>query len=278
MGLRISTNVAAIATQRHLAKSERDMENSLKALSSGTRLVTASTDAAGLAISENLKGQVAGLKQAGRNAENAGSLIQVAEGGLNEQNNILIRLRELGIQAASDTVSDTERGFLNEEFTQLSLEFERIAQTTVFGNKKLLTGSDEKFQYQVGPNAGSENIIEYTLDANSTASELEIDGLSIEDKDAARDSLANIDSAVERISAIRANFGAIQSRLNTAKSNINIQVENVSAAQSRLADADIAEESAKLVQSKILQDVGLAALTQATALPARAQRLISSLY
>lgn len=278
MGLRISTNVAAIATQRHLAKSERDMQDSLKALSSGTRLVNASTDAAGLAISENLKGQIGGLKQAARNAENATSLIQVAEGGLNEQNNILVRLRELGIQAASDTVSDTERGFLNQEFDQLTQEFERIAQTTTFGNKKLLVGSNEKFQYHVGPNAGAENVIEYTLDADSTAGALEVDGLSIEDKGGARDSLQALDGAIEKLAAIRANFGAIQSRLVTAKSNIDIQVENVSAAKSRIADTDVAEESAKLVQAKVLQDVGLATLAQATALPSRAETLIRSIY
>lgn len=254
------------------------MQDSLKALSSGTRLVNASTDAAGLAISENLRGQMGGLRQASRNAENATSLIQVAEGGLNEQNNILIRMRELSIQAASDTVSDTEREFLNQEFTQLGEEFDRIAKTTSFGNKKLLTGSGEKFVYHVGPNAGAENTIEYTLDANSTASELGVEGLEISAKGGAQDTLGSIDGAIERLASIRANFGAIQSRLISAKSNIDIQYENIAAAKSRLSDADIAEESAKLVQAKILQEVGIASLTQATALPARASHLVSALY
>lgn len=278
MGLRINTNVAAIATQRHLAKSEKDMQDSLKALSSGSRIVNASTDAAGLAISENLRGQLGGLKMAAYNAENAQSLIQVAEGGLNEQNSILIRLRELGIQAASDTVSEVEREFLDQEFQQLSQEFERIAQTTMFGNKKLLTGSGEKFEYHVGAFGGEENVIEYTLDANSTAGELGVDGLGISDKGDARSALESIDEAVQNLASIRANFGAIQSRLQTARSNLDIQIENISAAKGRIADADIAEESAKLVQSKILQDVGIATLTQASALPSRASRLISALY
>lgn len=278
MGLRINTNVAAIATQRNLAKSDREMNDALKQLASGSRLVNASDDAAGLAISENLRGQIGGLKVAGRNAENAQSLIQVAEGGLNEQNNILIRLRELGIQAASDTVSDTEREFLNQEFTQLREEFDRISQTTMFGNKKLLTGSGEQFEFHVGAFAGEENRINYTLDANTSASEIGIDGLDVSDQDGARDSLDAIDQGVEKLAGIRANFGAMQSRLISARSNIDIQVENLSASKSRISDVDVADASAKFVQNKILQDVGIAALTQATALPGRASHLISALY
>lgn len=278
MGLRINTNVAAIATQRNLAKSDREMNDALKSLASGSRIVNASDDAAGLAIAENLRGQIGGLKVAGRNAENAQSLIQVAEGGLNEQNNILIRMRELGIQASSDTVSDVEREFLNQEFVQLRSEFERIAQTTMFGNKKLLTGTGEKFEFHVGAFAGPENRIEYTLDANATAAEIGVDGLEVADQDDALDSLEYIDEGLEKLASIRANFGAMQSRLMSARSNIDIQVENLSASRSRIYDVDVGEASAKLVQNKILQDVGIAALTQATALPARSAHLISALY
>lgn len=278
MGLRINTNVAAIATQRNLAKSDRDMNDALKQLASGSRIVNASDDAAGLAIAENLRGQIGGLKVAGRNAENAQSLIQVAEGGLNEQNNILIRLRELGIQASSDTVSDVEREFLDKEFQQLQQEFERIAQTTMFGNKKLLTGSGQEYEFHVGAFGGEENIISYTMDANSTGSELGISGLSIADKSDARSTLEELDGGIEKLAAIRADFGAMQSRLITARSNTDIQVENLSASRSRIFDVDIAEASAKFVQNKVLQDVGIASLTQATGLPGRAANLIRSLY
>lgn len=278
MGLRINTNVAAIATQRNLAKSERDMNDALKSLASGSRIVNASDDAAGLAISENLRGQISGLRVAGRNAENAQSLIQVAEGGLNEQNNILIRMRELGIQASSDTVSDVEREFLDKEFQQLQAEFSRIAETTMFGNKKLLVGSGQEYEFHVGAFGGDENVISYTMDADSRGSTLGISGLSIADKGDARGTMEDLDGAIENLASIRANFGAMQSRLVTARGNLDIQVENLSASRSRIADVDVAEASAKLVQNKVLQDVGIAALTQATALPGRAANLIRSLY
>jgi flagellin len=274
MPLRINTNVASIAAQRHLDKSERRMEHSLKALASGNRIVEAGDDAAGLAISENLRGQMAGLRQARFNSENAVSLIQVAEGGLNEQNNILIRLRELGIQAASDNVSDVERGYLNQEFGELVKEFDRIAKTTSFGNKKLLEGTGERFEFQVGHMSGPENVIEYQLNSDSTASTIGVSGLAVEDQDEARSTLDSIDEGLQKLSAIRANFGAIQSRLHMTTSNLDIQYENVSAARSRMADADIAHETAELTAAQVTQQAGIAALSQANTLPARANQLI----
>ncbi|HEX4925980.1 MAG TPA: flagellin [Bdellovibrionales bacterium] len=274
MPLRINTNVASIAAQRHLDKSDRRMEHALKALASGNRIVQAGDDAAGLAISENLRGQLAGLRQARFNSENAISLIQVAEGGLNEQNNILIRLRELGIQAASDNVSDVERGYLNQEFGLLIQEFDRIAKTTAFGNKRLLEGTGERFEFQVGHQAGPENVIEYQLDADSTAGTIGISGLAVEDQDEARSTLEEIDAGLDKLAAIRASFGAIQSRLLMTTSNLDIQYENVSAARSRMADADIAYETAELTAARVTQDAGIAALTQANTLPSRANMLI----
>jgi flagellin len=274
MPLRINTNVAAIAAQRHLDKSDRRMEHALKALSSGNRIVQAGDDAAGLAISETLRAQLAGLKQARFNSENAVSLIQVAEGGLNEQNNILIRMRELGIQAASDNVSDVERGYLDQEFRELVQEFDRIAKTTTFGNKKLLEGSGGKFEFQVGANSGPENVIEYKLDADSTGGAIGISGLSIDDQDGARSTLDDIDEGLQKLAAIRANFGAIQSRLQMTTSNLDIQYENVSASKSRLADADIAYETSELTAAQVTQGAGIAALSQANTLPARANQLI----
>lgn len=274
MSLRINTNVASIAAQRALTRSQRDADKALRALSSGTKLNQPGGDPAGLAMSEQLRGQIVGIRAAKSNAENAISLVQVAEGGLNEQTNILVRLRELGVQAASDTVSDDERSYLNEEFTQLVEEFDRIAESTTYGSTKLLVGSGDRFEYHVGPNSGSENIISYTMDADSTASKMGVSGLSVADQDDARDTLGSIDEALNKISAIRASFGSIQSRLTHAQSNLEVQYENVSAARSRISDTDVAEETANLVQATVAQDAGIAVLSQASQLPKSAGRLI----
>lgn len=276
MPLRISTNTPAIAAQRHLDRSENRAEHALKALASGSRIVNAGDDAAGLAISENLRGQLAGLKMARYNAENAVSLIQVAEGGLNEQTNILIRLRELGIQAASDNVSDVERGYLNEEFTNLLQEFERIATTTSFGRKKLLMGSGEQFEFHIGPDAGEENIVRYTLNSDARAATLGVGGLRVDDQDDARDALESIDEGLEQLSAIRANFGAFQSRFHAAVSNLDIQYENVAAARARIYDVDVAHETAELAAALVTQNAGIAVVAQANTLPERASRLIAN--
>ncbi len=275
MGLRINTNVAAIAAQRNLGNSQEKQNHALQAISSGSRIVKAGDDPAGLAISENLRGQIASIKQARSNSNNAVSLIQVAEGGLNEQNNVLIRLRELSIQAASDNVSDVERGFLDNEYQQLTQEFDRIAKTTKFGNKSLLDGNGGDYTFHVGAFAGPENQIKYKLDANSTASNLDISGLSVKDRDSASDNLNNLDKALVGISSIRANFGAIQSRLQATTSNLDTQFENLSASKSRLSDADIAYESAQLVQGQVQQEAGVSVLAQANQLPLRALKLIA---
>lgn len=274
MGLRINTNLAAIEARNHLARSQGRQEHALAALASGNRIVNAGDDAAGLAISENLRGQIASLRSAKNNANNAVSLIQVAEGGLNEQNNILIRLRELSIQSASDNVSDVERGFLHQEYDQLLQEFDRIAQTTRFGSQPLLNGSEAQFEYQVGAFAGPENRISYTLDADSTAGKLGIAGTGIEDQDEAEDNLEALDQALVGLSGIRANFGAIQSRLQATNSNLDTQILNLSASKSRLSDADIAYETAELVQGQVLQEAGIAVISQANNIPMRAAKLI----
>jgi flagellin len=275
MGLRINTNIASITAQRNLGRSQDRQEHALAALASGNRIVRAGDDAAGLAIAENLRGQLSGIRKARENSNNATSLIQVAEGGLNEQANILIRMRELGIQASSDNISDVERGFLNNEFSQLLSEFDRIAKTTRFGDKSLLDGNGGKFTFHVGAFAGKENRIDYTLDADSTAGTIGIDGLEITDRDGAEDTLGEIDKAVVKLSAIRANFGAIQSRLQATTSNLDTQYENLAASRARLADADIAYETAELTQAQVLQNAGIGVMAQANALPERANKLIA---
>lgn len=275
MGLRIGTNVASIAAQRNLARSAEQVSRASRALASGSRIVSPGNDAAGFAIAESLRGQAASLKQAKYNADTAKGLIQVAEGGLNEQNNILIRLRELAVQAASDTVGDTERDFLDIEFQNLIQEFERIAQTTMYGNKKLLVGSDTEYEFHLGAGNSNDDIIHYTLDADTRASKLNIDGLSVLDKDDARDAIDDIDEALTSIAHARASFGAMQARLEIASANLDLQRENILEARSRIADTDVAQEVSNLVQAQVLQDFGTAVLAQANQNPARALKLLS---
>ncbi len=275
MGLRINTNVASIAAQRTLGKQQSRLEHSQQALSSGSRIVKAADDAAGLAISENIRGQVVGIKMARNNAYNAQSLIQVSEGGLNEINNILIRLRELGVQAASDTVSDVEREFLDQEAQQLTSEADRIAKSTRFGNKQLLDGTGEELEYHVGPFAGDENVIKYNINADATASAIGIDGLSVSDKDGARDTLSQVDEALVMLGKMRADFGAVQSRLQMTTSNLDIQNENLSAARSRIADTDVAYESAEMASAQILNQASVAVLAQSNQNGSAALRLLA---
>lgn len=274
MGLRIQTNIPSISAQRVLGIQQARMTHSTQALASGSRIVQAADDAAGLSISEFLRGQVRGIAQARNNAFNAGSAIQISEGGLNEITNIMIRMRELGIQAASDNIGDKERGFLQEEVNQMIAEADRIARTTQFGNAKLLDGSGGQMTFHVGAFAGEENTISYTLDSNATTSELGVDGLSVAEKDSARDALQMVDDALEKIGKMRANFGAVQSRLNATVSNLDIQYENVSAANSRIRDVDVAKETAEMASAQVLQQAAVSVLAQANSFPGVAMKLI----
>lgn len=274
MGLRISTNLPSLSAQRVLTTQSKRMDHATQALASGSRIVSAADDAAGLAISESLKGQIRGIAQARNNAYNAGSAIQVSEGGLNEVNNILIRLRELGIQSASDNIGEQERGFLNEESKQLIEEADRIARTTRFGDKMLLDGSGGEQEFHVGAFGGEENVIKFSLDANATSSELGIDGIDISDKSGARDTLGVVDEALQKLGTLRANFGAIQSRLNATTSNLDVQYENLSAANSRLRDTDVAKETAEMASAQILQSAAVSVLAQANTFPQVALKLI----
>ncbi len=275
MGLRINTNIAAVSAHRVLSKQQSRLEHAQQALASGSRIVKAADDAAGLAVSENIRGQLAGIKAARNNAFNAQSLIQVSEGGLNEISNILIRLRELGVQAASDTVSDVEREFLDQEAQQLVAESDRIARSTRFGNKALLDGNGEEFEYHVGPFADEEeNVIRYKIEADATTSTLGIDGVGIADKDSARDTLSAVDEALVKIGKMRADFGAVQSRLQMTTSNLDIQNENLTAAKSRISDADIAYETSEMTSAQILQAASVGVLAQANQNGASALKLI----
>jgi len=274
MGLRISTNVPSISAQRVLSVQQKRMEHASQALATGSRIVNAADDAAGLAISENMRAQIRGIGAARNNAFNASSAIQVAEGALNESTNILIRLKELSMQSASDNIGDKERDYLNTESKQLLQEMDRIAKTTKFGDKFLLDGSGGEMEFQVGTYASEENIVKYSTNANGTTSELGVSGIDLADKSGARDALESIDAAIDKISSLRAGFGAVQSRLQVTTSNLDTQYESISAANSRIRDADIAKETSELASASILQQSAVSVLSQANQFPAMALKLV----
>lgn len=265
MGLRINTNVASLNAQRNLRGTRLGMQQSLEKLSSGQRINRAGDDAAGLAISENLKAQIRGLGQAERNAEDGISLVQIAEGALGEVSNILIRLRELSVQAASDTIGGTERKFLNVEFEQLTSEVDRIANSTEFNRVPLLNGTGAVFDIQIGTRNDpiSDRL---TFDASSADVNVAALGLnlaSVADKISAQNSLSSIDQAIISVSGIRADFGALQNRLQSTVNNIATSIENLSAANSRVRDTDVAAETANLTKQNILMTAGTSVLAQA---------------
>lgn len=277
MPLRISTNVAAINAQRSLGSTTQSLNRSLARLSSGYRINQAADDAAGLAISENLRGQIRGMKQASRNAEDGVSLVQVAEGGLNEVSSIIIRLRELGVQAASDTIGDVERKFLDVEYQQLKSEMQRIAEVTVFNGRELLNGTGGVMDIQVGVhNDPFEDRISFNASAaNSTIDALGLTAESLATKEMAQQGIAVADSALVSVNAMRANFGALQNRLNSTLNNLSIAHENFSAAHSRIRDADIAEETSEMTRNQILLQAGVSVLGQANTAQQVALKLIS---
>lgn len=277
MGLRINTNVASLNAQRNLMGTKLGLDKSLERLSSGYRINRAGDDAAGLAISENLRAQIRGLKQASRNAQDGVSLVQVAEGGLNEVSSILIRLRELAVQAASDTIGPVERQFLNVEYDQLISEVDRIADGTEFNGTPLLAGTGAILDFQVGirndPQIDRISFDASKADANSAA--LGVNLTSVADKASAQNSLAAVDAAIMSVSAMRADFGAIQNRLQSTINNVAIATENLSAANSRVRDVDVAEESAELMRNNILLQAGTSVLAQANQTTATALQLLS---
>jgi flagellin len=265
MGLRINTNTASLNAQRNLMGTKLGLDKNLERLSSGFRINRAGDDAAGLAISENLKAQIRGLKQASRNAQDGVSLVQVAEGSLNEISQILIRLRELSVQAASDTIGPVERQFLNVEYDQLVSEVDRIADGTEFNGTGLLSGTGSILDFQVGtrndPNIDRLSFDASKADANAAA--LGVNLTSVADKASAQNSLSAIDQAIVSVSAMRADFGAIQNRLQSTISNLAVSVENMAAANSRIRDVDVAEETAELTRNNILLNAGTSVLAQA---------------
>ena len=276
MGLRINTNVTSLAAQRTLGANNAEQASTLGKLSSGTRIVKAADDAAGLAISEKLRAQIRGVNQAERNANDGISMIQTAEGGLNEGSNILIRLRELAVQSASDTVGESERKFTDLEYQNLKQELERISQVTEFNGKKLLNGQGDKYDFQVGINNDDfQDRIKYDAQrSNASLDGLGIAELSVTSKESSQASLAKIDAAIQNVSGQRAELGAVQNRLTSTINNLQSSSENLSAANSRIRDTDFAAESAKNTKMNILTSAGTSVLSQANSQGQSALKLI----
>ena len=308
MGLRIQTNIQSMNSQRNLAISTEANGQSIEKLASGYRINKASDDAAGLAISEKLKADIRGLNMAKRNASDGISLVQVAEGGLNEVGNILGRLRELSVQAASDTIGNTERGFLNKEYSALKDEIDRITNSTEYNGTRLLVGHQEglddslknksnafPLEIQVGKDyfksvddketaRNPVNVIRVDLQGFNTFTNTEDglnlgatdneEGTNVASKEKAQFSINQVDTAISKVAEFRAYLGSIQSRLGSTINNLAIQSENFSAANSRIRDTDFADETAKLTQSGILKQAGVAVLAQANQSPQGALRLL----
>jgi len=274
MGLRVTTNMASISAQRSLSTQTKRQEHSAQALASGSRIVRAADDAAGLAISENMKSDLRGTAAARSNAFNAISAMQVGEGGLSEMSNLITRLRELGVQSASDTIGDKERVYLQQEASSLTEEIDRISKTTSFGDKKLLDGSNPVFDFHVGSSGKKENIITYKAESTATPDELNLSSIDITSKSGARDLLNNVDNALEKVNKMRAGFGAMQSRLESTVTGLDVRTENLSAAKSRITDADVAKESSDMASATMLQNAAISVLSQANQQPYSAMKLL----
>jgi len=280
MGLVINTNVASINAQRNLGTNQSSLNTSLSRLSSGMRITAAKDDAAGLAISEKLRAQIRGLGQAERNANDGISLVQTAEGAMNEVSGSLVRMRELAVQASTGTLGDEERGYLNDEFNALMTEIDRIANVTEFNGRYLLNGaSSGGVSFQVGLNDTSNDRISVSIAAINTASIGAGTGSMISDQSistatAAQTSLDVIDEAIKDISGARGGLGAVQNRLQTTVNNLATQRENISAANSRIRDVDVADETVNMTRSQILMQAGVSVLAQSNQLPQMALSLI----
>lgn len=266
MGLRINTNVTALNVHRNLVATDFELSKIMEKLASGLRINRAADDAAGLAVSEKLRTQVRGLQVATDNAQHAISMVQVAEGALNEVHAILQRLRELAVQAANDHLTDEDRAQIQKEVDALLAQIDYIGNTTQFNTKKLLSGdfASTPITFQVGANAGEQ--ISLTIGTVNQTS-LGINGLSVANLGAASGAIASIDSAISYVTSLRTHLGAFQNRLERVISNNNIGIENQSAAESRIRDVDMAKAVMDLVRYQILQNTGVTALAQANALP-----------
>ena len=284
MPIRIFNNITSINAQNLLGQNNNRLSNSVERISSGLRINKAADDAAGLAISEGLRSDIRTLRQAVRNSNDGVSLINIAEGALNEQGGMLIRLRELASQAATGTTGSTERATIQLEFNALRNEIDRITHTTVFNDQKLVDGSlassvssANQIFIQVGMdnNANSRINLNEQLDLKAiTVSALNIDSLSVTSASGALDALEAVNTAIGAVTAIRGQVGSVQNRLVRTISNLNISVENLQAAESQIRDADIAQEVALLTRNQIMVQASTAMVGQANLIPQSVLQLL----
>ncbi len=276
MSLRINTNLQAMAAQRYLTGNHEAQNKALERLASGARINRAGDDAAGLAISEKLKASIRSMRQAARNANDGISMIQTAEGAMNEIGNILIRMRELSVQGASDTIGDTERQFINKEVVNLKDEINRISHSTEFNGTKLLDGTSPPLDIQIGinNNAGLDRFVYDAPARNTTLDGLGLDAVSITTRDESQQNLKQLDTAITKLAENRASLGALQNRLGSALNNLSIYRENLEAANSRIRDTDMAEETSELAKQNILSQANISVLGQANQNPQAVLKLL----
>ncbi len=279
MAISLVTNMASLNAQRNLERTTESMRQNIGRLSSGLRINTGADDAAGLGISENLKADLRSISQAQRNANDAVSLIQLAEGSLNEITAIVIRMRELSVQSANATLGSTERNFIQTEFAQLRSEINRISAVTEFNGKNLLSGGlSTGIDFQVGINSTTNDRIALSISRTHSSTlgtaGAKITSASLSTATNAQIAMAVFDAAITSLSTTRANVGAIQNRLNISITNIATAFENLTGANSRIRDVDVAEESASLTRNQILNQAGVSLLSQANQLPSAALSLI----
>lgn len=276
MGLRIATNVTALAAQRRLEQQYNEVKKSQSRMASGTRITSASDDAAGLAISEKMRSQTRSVSQAIRNMNDGVSVLQTAEGSMNEIGNILVRFRELSIQGASDTIGDAERSFIDKEVQQLAAEINRIANVTEFSSGiKLLNGERDKLDLQIGVNNNELDRLEFDMQKfNVQLGNLDIEGISTLSKESSQENLGRVDQAIQILSEKRSEIGALQNRLQTDINNAMNYNENLMAARSRIYDVDMASETSDNVKNGILSQAAVSIMAQANQTPTMALKLL----
>ena len=273
MGLRVNTNIMSMSAQRNLSSTSTRLGDNFRRLSSGLRIDVAADDPAGLGISERMRSQIRSLSQASRNTQDGVSLVQTAEGSISEVLGNLNRMRELAVQSANGTYSDSDRLIMDAEFQQLIIEIDRIADTTKFNDIQLLDGSQATVPIQVGIEEGE--LIDVPLaDVTATTLGLDVTDFDLTSLDNATDVLDGIDAAIDTVNSMRGNLGAVQNRLDSSlRSILNVR-ENLAAAESRIRDVDVAEETADLTRNSIMQQAAISVLSQANAQPQIALNLL----
>ncbi len=272
MSMSIRTNVASLDAQRNLSQTQLSLDQSMARLSSGYRITQAGDDAAGLGISTKLQAQIQSYNQAVRNANDGLSVIQTTEASLNQDSNILTRLRELAMESASDGIGDTERGYIQTEVNGLVAEIDRTAAVTKFNGTSLLSGSTT-LDFQVGIDGTTNDVISFQTIA-AASSDLGVSGLTMNTQATAQAALSTIDAAITAVSTSRATLGAAGNRFQSAISNIQAFSESLSAANSRIMDVDVAEETSAMARAQILQQAGVSVLAQANQMPQLALKLL----